>query len=126
MQELDSPNFFFALVGDVNLPENRGTVFGLGSLINGAGRAGGNGLAGVSFGYLAASFPAPLNYALGLALFQAFFIPTGLMYFRAAKTTPRDITRMKRIMAQRGRVAARRSPSGLAIMPGETRPAEAG
>ena len=37
----NSPNWF-ALITEVNPPEHRGTVFSLGNLVNGVGRAGGN------------------------------------------------------------------------------------
>ena len=37
----NSPNWF-AMIADVNPPEHRGTVYSLGNLVNGFGRAGGN------------------------------------------------------------------------------------
>ncbi|MEV0427475.1 MFS transporter [Micromonospora sp. NPDC050495] len=86
----NSPNWF-ALIADVNPPEHRGTVYSLGNLVNGVGRAAGNGLVGVAFAGLRAAFPPPLNYAVGLAAFQLFFIPTGVMYWLAARTSPGDI-----------------------------------
>ncbi|MBY8873336.1 MFS transporter [Micromonospora sp. PLK6-60] len=86
----NSPNWF-ALIADVNPPEHRGTVYSLGNLVNGVGRAAGNGLVGVAFHGLRAAFPPPLNYAVGLAAFQLFFLPTGIMYWLAARTSPRDI-----------------------------------
>lgn len=98
----DSPNWF-ALIGDVNLPEHRGTVFGLGNLVNGLGRALGNGLVGVSFGLLVTRFAPPLNYAVGLAALQLFFLPTGWAYWRAARTSPADIRSARRMLADRSR-----------------------
>jgi MFS family permease len=86
----NSPNWF-ALIADVNPPEHRGTVYSLGNLVNGVGRAAGNGLVGVAFHGLRAAFPPPLNYAVGLAAFQLFFIPTGIMYWLASRTSSRDI-----------------------------------
>ncbi|MEH0936377.1 MFS transporter [Micromonospora psammae] len=86
----NSPNWF-ALIADVNPPEHRGTVYSLGNLVNGVGRAAGNGLVGVAFHGLRAAFPPPLNYAVGLAAFQLFFIPTGVMYWLASRTSPGDI-----------------------------------
>ncbi|MFC4146954.1 MFS transporter [Micromonospora mangrovi] len=86
----NSPNWF-ALIADVNPPEHRGTVYSLGNLVNGVGRAAGNGLVGVAFHGLRAAFPPPLNFAVGLAAFQLFFIPTGVMYWLAARTSPGDI-----------------------------------
>jgi MFS family permease len=86
----NSPNWF-ALIADVNPPEHRGTVYSLGNLVNGFGRAGGNALVALAFRQLAAAFPPPLNYAVGLAAFQLFFIPTGVMYWLASRTVARDM-----------------------------------
>ncbi|MFE9954128.1 MFS transporter [Micromonospora sp. NPDC005299] len=96
----NSPNWF-ALIADVNPPEHRGTVYSLGNLVNGVGRAAGNGLVGVAFQALRAAFPPPLNYAVGLAAFQLFFIPTGVMYWRAARTSPRDIAQVHDLLHTR-------------------------
>ena len=78
------------MIADVNPPEHRGTVYSLGNLVNSVGRAAGNALIGAVFSGLARSLPPPLNYATGLALFQIFFVPTGIMYLKAAKTSPAD------------------------------------
>src|SRR4029450_12241336 len=86
----NSPNWF-AMIADVNPPEHRGTVYSLGNLVNGVGRAGGNALVGVAFRGLATAFPPPLNYAVGLAVFQFFFIPTGIMYWLASPAVARGM-----------------------------------
>ncbi len=86
----NSPNWF-AMIADVNPPEHRGTVYSLGNLVNGFGRAGGNALVGVAFRGLASAFPPPLNYAVGLAAFQLFFVPTGIMYWLASRSVARDM-----------------------------------
>ncbi|GIE29163.1 MFS transporter [Actinoplanes italicus] len=86
----NSPNWF-AMISDVNPPQHRGTVYSLGNLVNGAGRAGGNVLVAVAFRSLAGAFPPPLNYAVGLAAFQVFFIPTGIMYWLASRTVAADM-----------------------------------
>ncbi|WP_172804958.1 MFS transporter [Actinopolymorpha singaporensis] len=105
----NSPNWF-ALLADVNPPEHRGTVYSAGNLVNGVGRALGNGLVGVSFRALAAGFPPPLNYAVGLAAFQLFFVPTGAMYWLASRTSPRDLAEVRETL--RARVAAETAPPG--------------
>ncbi len=87
----NSPNWF-AMIADVNPPEHRGAVYSLGNLINGFGRAGGNAVVAVAFRALSGAFPPPLNYAVGLAAFQLFFIPTGVMYWLASRTVARDMT----------------------------------
>jgi len=99
----NSPNWF-ALIADVNPPEHRGTVYSLGNLVNGVGRAAGNGLVGAVFRALAGAFPPPMNYAVGLAAFQVFFVPTGIMYWLASRTSPRDIEEVQRTL--RARAAA--------------------
>ncbi|MER7269146.1 MFS transporter [Micromonospora carbonacea] len=96
----NSPNWF-ALIADVNPPEHRGTVYSLGNLVNGIGRAAGNGLVGVAFHALRAAFPPPLNYAVGLAVFQLFFVPTGVMYWLASRTSPRDIGEVRTLLHER-------------------------
>lgn len=103
----DSPNWF-ALISDVNLPEHRGTVFGLGNFVNGVGRSLGNGMTGVAASILSRSFASPMNFAIGLALFQVFFVPTGYCYWRASKTCPDDILEVRELLAQR----AEMQPSG--------------
>ena len=96
----NSPNWF-ALIADVNPPEHRGTVYSLGNLVNSVGRAAGNALVGAAFSALARSLPPPLNYAVGLALFQAFFLPTGVMYLLAARHSPEDIATVRRTLEAR-------------------------
>jgi hypothetical protein len=86
----NSPNWF-AMIADVNPPEHRGTVYSLGNLVNGVGRAGGNVLVAVAFRGLASAFPPPLNYAVGLAAFQFFFVPTGVMYWLASRNVAKDM-----------------------------------
>jgi len=102
----NSPNWF-ALLADVNPPEHRGTVYSAGNLANGLGRAAGNGLTGPVIRALAAPFPPPVNYALGMALFQIFFIPTGLMYYLASRTSPGDIESVRGLLDARAAAAAR-------------------
>ena len=104
LSSVDIPNRS-ALLAEVNLPEHRGTMAGFFTVAIGVGVASGNALAGLSFGYLENSFPAPLNYALGLALFQFIFIPAGLCYYQLAKTTAHDIGQVKQILAERGQQA---------------------
>jgi MFS family permease len=96
----DSPNWF-ALISDVNLPEHRGTVFGLANFANGIGRAAGNGLTGAVAGAFETALPPPLNWAVGLTVFQGFFLPTGYCYYRAAGTSPGDILEVRSILTRR-------------------------
>ncbi|MDP9799787.1 MFS family permease [Catenuloplanes nepalensis] len=106
----NSPNWF-ALIGDVNLPEHRGTVYSIGNLVNSLGRAGGNALIGVAAKALAGAFPPPLNYAAGLALFQLFFVPTGIMYWLASRTAPKDIADVHATLLTRATTNKDQQPS---------------
>jgi MFS family permease len=101
----NAPNWY-ALIVDVNPPEHRGTVFSLGNLVNGVGRAAGNGLVGLVFRGLQGAFPPPANYAVGLAIFQLFFVPTGVMYWLASRTSPADIAEVHRTLRARAAEAA--------------------
>ncbi|MGI5147882.1 MFS transporter [Plantactinospora sp. CA-294935] len=101
----NSPNWF-ALIADVNPPEHRGTVYSLGNLVNGVGRAAGNGLIGVAASALRAAFPPPLNFAVGLAAFQLFFLPTGIMYWLASRSAPEDIRRVHELLTVRAEEVA--------------------
>lgn len=108
----NSPNWF-ALIADVNPPEHRGTVYSMGNLVNGVGRAAGNGLVGAVFAALARSFPPPANLAIGLAAFQVFFVPTGIMYWLASRTSPRDIGEVHALLQARAAAeVSSRTPAG--------------
>lgn len=96
----DSPNWF-ALISDVNVPEHRGTVFGVGNLVNGVGRAAGTGLTAAAAGVLERTFPPPFNLAIGLSFFQSFFLPTGWCYWEASKTCPGDIKTVRSTLKER-------------------------
>ena len=96
----NSPNWF-ALITEVNPPEHRGTVYSLGNLVNGIGRATGNSLVGIAFQSLQRALPPPVNFAVGLAAFQAFFIPTGIMYWLASRTSPKDIEDVQHLLHDR-------------------------
>ena len=100
----DSPNWF-AMISDVNLPEHRGTIFGIGNLSNGVGRSIGNGLTGFAANVLARTYAEPLNFAVGLAIFQIFFLPTGYCYWRASKTCESDSAAVRAQLGERGRMA---------------------
>ena len=99
----DSPNWF-ALISDVNLPEHRGTVFGVGNFVNGLGRAVGTGLTTVTADVIKKTLPPPFNLALGLSLFQVFFLPTGWCYWMASKTCPADIESVRETLRERAMI----------------------
>lgn len=108
----NSPNWF-ALIPEVNVPEHRGTVYSLGNLANGAGRAIGTSASSAFISALGRALPTPLNFVAGMALFQIFFIPTGIMYIFASRTSPDDIRDVRALLDTRGHVSAP-DPSGRA------------
>ena len=66
----------------------------------------GNGVVGLVFRTLQeGGIPPPLNYAIGLAAFQLFFVPTGVMYWLASRTSPRDIETVRQRLRARARAA---------------------
>jgi len=99
-QSTNAPNWY-ALVSEVNLPEHRGTAFSFITLANNIGRACGVFLVGVTFDWLQQTIAAPTNYALGLTLFQLFFLPAGLCFWFAARTTPQDARDVQETLQQR-------------------------
>lgn len=100
LSSANSPNWF-ALITEVNPPEHRGTVYSIGNLVNGVGRAAGNSLVGAVFQALSRALPPPVNIAAGLAVFQLFFIPTGVMYYLASRTAPRDTAEVRELLDSR-------------------------
>lgn len=97
---LETPNRA-ALLSDLNQPEHRGTVAGFSTLLVGVGLAVGNSLTGITQGYLSAHFASPLNYAIGLSLFQLFLIPSGLLFWWMTRTSPRDIAHAHQTLSHR-------------------------
>ncbi|MEZ4645574.1 MAG: MFS transporter [Chloroflexota bacterium] len=95
----DQPNWA-ALITAVNLPEHRGTVIGMSRLARAMGNALSVGLAGFLFTKLADTAVPPLNYAIGLALFQALVLPAIGCYWLARKAVPADIAAVQNTLRQ--------------------------
>jgi MFS family permease len=102
----NAPNWF-AMVAEVNPPEHRGTVYSLVNLVNGIGRAIGLYGAGATVSQLGRAFAAPMNHAIGLAVYQLFFIPAGIAFLRASRTSARDVTTVREILDERANEAIR-------------------
>ncbi|HEY8453546.1 MAG: MFS transporter [Micromonosporaceae bacterium] len=107
----NSPNWY-ALIAEVNPPEHRGTAFSVGNLVNGVGRTIGADLTVRTFDALGRALPPPANYAVGLAIFQLFFVPTGIMFWLASRTAPRDIATVRGMLRTRAAAAAAESAPG--------------
>jgi MFS transporter, Spinster family, sphingosine-1-phosphate transporter len=110
LMSANAPNWY-ALIAEINPPEHRGTAFSFGNLVNGIGRTIGTDLTVRTFEALARALPPPMNYAVGLAVFQLFFIPTGIMYWLAARTSARDIATVNLMMRRRVRAAVSAPPT---------------
>ena len=78
----------------------------------GIGRAAGNSLVGVTFGSLQRALPPPMNFAVGMAAFQLFFIPTGIMYWLASRSSPKDIGDVQHLLDDRATEAATHTHPG--------------
>ncbi len=107
MMAADSPNWF-ALISDVNLPEHRGTVFGLGNFISGIGRGIGSLILPIISVAFTAIYPEPDNFIWSLAVVQLFFLPTGVCYLVACFYVEKDLKDMKKVLADRAEQAKSR------------------
>ncbi|MBT8228230.1 MAG: MFS transporter [Dactylosporangium sp.] len=105
----NAPNWF-ALIADVNPPEHRGSVYSLVNLVNGVGRSAGNGVVGMVFRALGGGQATPASYAVGLAAFQVFFLPTALAFYLASRSAPRDIRAVVTLLRARADRAAADRP----------------
>ncbi|HEX6287622.1 MAG TPA: MFS transporter [Herpetosiphonaceae bacterium] len=99
-QATNAPNWF-ALVSEVNVPEHRGTAFSFINLANNIGAAIGVILVSTTFERLKELVPSPTNYAIGLTIFQFFFLPAGLCFWLAARSTPRDSAAVQAVLEGR-------------------------
>ena len=71
--------------------------------MNGVGRAFGTGLTTAAADVLERTIPPPFNLAMGLTMFQVFFLPTGWCYWKASKTCPDDIRAVRSTLTERAR-----------------------
>ncbi|MFX1294040.1 MAG: MFS transporter [Promethearchaeota archaeon] len=96
------PNFF-ALIGDANLPEHRGTLFGFANLISGIGRSIGLIiLPGLQL-LLGSFLPLDMSWTLAFIFTLLFFIPTGICFIYSIRSAPSDIRKVKKILLERAK-----------------------
>ncbi len=99
---------FHALIGDVNLPEHRGTMFGFSHFISGIGRSTGlvllPGMQLLLYSFLI-GITLEMSWILAFIIILLFLIPTGICYILAARTTPNDIMKVKEILSIRAKKA---------------------
>ncbi len=96
----EAPNWA-ALITDVNLPEHRGTTIGITRIFRAVGNAISIALTGFVFTILSGNFLPPMNFSIGLALFQLLVIPAALCYYGASKTVPTDSETVKHTLTAR-------------------------
>ncbi len=107
LMSANSPNWF-AMIGDVNLPEHRGTMFGFGNFINGIGRGIGSILVPVIAAALVGTVPEPFNLMWAIVICMFSFIPMGMLCFVAGNTLGPDYYLVKETLARRaGELKAR-------------------
>lgn len=98
----EPPNWA-ALITDLNLPEQRGTVIGLSRLFSAIGNALSVTLTGWLITLLTGRFDPPTNYAIGLALFQLPLLLAAVCYWLMRRHLPGDLTAVRTLLAHRAR-----------------------
>ncbi len=100
MLSATAPNWF-ALIGDVNLPEHRGTMFGLANLVNGVGRGIGSLVLPVIATAFLLLYPEPTNYLWSIIVALLFFIPMGILCLVGCWTVKPDYQNVKETLTSR-------------------------
>ena len=76
-------------------------MYSLGNLVNGVGRAAGNGLVGAVFAGLARALPPPMNFAVGLAAVPGLLHPDRRHVLARLPHRPGDIDRVRQLLRER-------------------------
>ncbi|MEK9658460.1 MAG: MFS transporter [Chloroflexota bacterium] len=100
LSSIDSPNWF-ASVAEVNLPEHRGTIFGVAHLGIAVGRSIGAGGTGIVINVIAAHADAPYDHVWALSLAALFFLPAAACYWLSARSITNDRLAVRRILQRR-------------------------
>ncbi len=108
LSSLDSPNWF-ALMGDLHLPEHRGTVMGLGHVAIALGRSGGTAAAVSGFSAFAGQ-DGSASYSITLTLMLVFFLPAAAAYLLAGFHVRTQRALVLRTMTQRASVLTSTAP----------------
>lgn len=91
-----------AIISQVNLPEDRGTVFGVFNILDNIGRATGPILGGILIEYLRSiGYGNPDAYLWALVISTWFWIPCALIWILIYKTYPRDREGIAKILEER-------------------------
>jgi MFS transporter, Spinster family, sphingosine-1-phosphate transporter len=100
LQAFDPPNWA-AMITDLTLPEQRGTIIGMSRLLRATANAISIGLAGTLIDSITPNYSAPTNYAIGLSAFQIVVIPACLCYFGVAKAIQKDRKTIQQTLKKR-------------------------
>jgi MFS family permease len=93
-----------AIISHVNLPEDRGTVFGVFNILDNVGKAIGPFLGGVLIEYLKyIGYSEPQAYLWTMIIATLFWIPCSLIWIAIYKTYIRDRTSIQRILEERAK-----------------------
>ncbi len=99
-QSIDPPNWA-AMITNLNLPEQRGTVIGISRLFHAVGNALSVGLTGWLITFLSPRFPSPDNYAISLALMMIFVLPAIGFYVLVSRSIVEDETAVHQTLQAR-------------------------
>ncbi|MCP5098021.1 MAG: MFS transporter [Chloroflexi bacterium] len=100
LQSTDPPNWA-AMITDLTLPEHRGTIIGLSRLMRAGANAISIGLAGSVIAWISPAYSEPINYAIGLTLFQILVIPAGICYIGVMRSIQKDRYIIKQTLTAR-------------------------
>jgi MFS family permease len=90
-----------AIISQVNLPEDRGTVFGIFNIMDNIGRAIGPLIGGLLISYLEKYYSKEISYLITMLFGIAFWIPCGLIWFYIKKIYLNDRNNIKNILKER-------------------------
>ncbi len=102
-----------AIVSQVNLPEDRGTIFGLFNILDNVGKATGPLLGGPMIEWLRGGmgYSKPLAYQYTLLIGALFWIPCALTWLWIKKTYPEDRDAVKAILKKRAEELLSKAPA---------------
>lgn len=98
-----------AIISQVNLPEDRGTVFGVFNILDNVGKAIGPLFGGLLIEYLRSiGYSVPQAYMWTMIIASLFWIPCSLIWIVIYKTYPRDREEIVKILEERVKDIERR------------------